>query len=196
MTMRAFLAAILGGIAMFIWSAIAHMALPLGEAGVREIPDEQSVLAAMKASIRESGFYIFPGLGVGSNPTREQRSDAMKRMAENYPNTATGILIYHPPGRPLTFGKWLSIEFVTELLQSILVVFLLTQTRLVTFASRVGFVVVAGILAVITTNISYWNWYGFPTVYTVAYMFIQLVGFLLVGLIAAMMLKPTAGVGT
>ena len=196
MTMRAFLAAILGGIAMFIWSAIAHMVLPLGEAGVREIPDEQSVLAAMKASIRESGFYIFPGLGVGSNPTREQRSDAMKRMAENYPNTATGILIYHPPGRPLTFGKWLSIEFVTELLQSILVVFLLTQTRLVTFASRVGFVVVAGILAVITTNISYWNWYGFPTVYTVAYMFIQLVGFLLVGLIAAMMLKPTAGVGT
>jgi hypothetical protein len=30
--------------------------------------------------------------------------------------------------------------------------------------------------AAIATNISYWNWYGFPKVYTASYMFIQLVG--------------------
>jgi len=37
---RIFLAALLGAIAMFIWTSIAHMALPLGEAGIREIPNE------------------------------------------------------------------------------------------------------------------------------------------------------------
>ena len=33
MTKRIFLAGLLGGIAMYVWTAIAHMVLPLGEAG-------------------------------------------------------------------------------------------------------------------------------------------------------------------
>jgi hypothetical protein len=37
--MKILLAGILGAIAMFFWTAIAHMALPLGEAGVTEIPN-------------------------------------------------------------------------------------------------------------------------------------------------------------
>ena len=67
-------------------------------------------------------------------------------------------------------------------------VFLLAQTRIVSFAGRIGFVLVAGILAAISTNVSYWNWYGFPCVYTVSYMLIQIVGFLLVGIVAALVL--------
>ena len=46
-----------------------------------------------------------------------------------------------------------------------------------------------GIVAAIATNVSYWNWWGFPTVYTVSYMFIQLVGFFLVGVVAAIMFR-------
>jgi len=100
--------------------------------------------------------------------------------------------MYHAPGRPFTIGKWLGIEFGTELLEAILVVFLLAQTRIVSFAGRIGFVVVAGILAAITTNVSYWNWYGFPCVYTASYMFIQIVGFFLVGIAAALLLPKRA----
>jgi hypothetical protein len=37
--MRILLAGIVGGIAMFVWTSIAHMALPLGEAGIAEIPN-------------------------------------------------------------------------------------------------------------------------------------------------------------
>jgi len=78
MTKRTLLAGVLGGIAMFIWTSIAHMALPLGEAGIREIPNEQAVLAAMQANIGDkSALYLFPGFGLGQNPTRQQqRSDA------------------------------------------------------------------------------------------------------------------------
>ena len=83
----------------------------------------------------------------------------------------------------------LGIEFATELLEGIVVVFLLTQTRIESFGGRVGFVLLAGILAAITTNIPYWNWYGFPTRYTAAYMFIEIIGFLCVGLVAALLLK-------
>ncbi|MGC2353290.1 MAG: hypothetical protein WA496_07835 [Candidatus Udaeobacter sp.] len=191
--MKILLTGILGGIVMFIWTSVAHMALPLGEAGVREIPNEPAVLSAMQSNIGDqTGLYIFPGSDVGNNATREEKNEAMKHMAERMAANPSGILMYHAPGRPFTIGKCLGIEFGTELLEAILVVFLLAQTRIVSFAGRVGFVLATGILAAITTNISYWNWYGFPGVYTASYMLIQIVGFLLVGVAAALILPKRA----
>jgi hypothetical protein len=188
--MRILLAGILGGIVMFIWTSIAHMALPLGEAGINEIPNESAVLSAMQSSIGDKiGLYIFPGLGVGKNATREEKSEAMKQMQQRIAANPSGILMYHPPGRPFAFGKSLAIEFSTEVLQAILVIWLLAQTRIGSFAGRVGFVLIAGILAAITTNVSYWNWYGFPSVYTASYILIEIVGFFLVGIVAALLLR-------
>jgi hypothetical protein len=194
--MKILLAGILGGIVMFIWTSIAHMFLPLGEAGIREIPNESTVLSAMQSNIgEETGLYIFPGPGVGKNATREEKNEAMKHMGEKMAANPSGILMYHAPGRPFTLGKWLGIELGTELLEAVLVVFLVAQTGINSFFGRVGFVFVAGILASIATNVSYWNWYGFPCVYTASYMFIQVIGFLCVGIVAALMLPkrgPTA----
>jgi len=188
--MRILLAGILGGIGMFIWTSIAHMALPLGEAGISEIPNESALLSAMQSSIGDkTGLYVFPGLGVGKNATREAKNEAMKQMQQRIAANPSGILMYHPPGRPFGFGKSLVVEFSTEVLQAILVIWLLVQTRIGSFASRVGFVLIAGILAAITTNISYWNWYGFPGVYTVSYVLIEIVGFFLVGIVAALLLR-------
>jgi hypothetical protein len=188
--MRILLAGILGGIAMFIWTSIAHMALPLGEAGINEIPNESAVLGAMQSNMGDkTGLYIFPGLGVGKNATREEKSDAMKQMQQKIAANPSGILMYHPPGRPFAFGKSLAVEFSTEVLQAILVIWLLAQTRIGSFAGRVGFVLIAGFLASITTNVSYWNWYGFPGVYIASYILIEIVGFLLVGIVAALLLR-------
>ena len=181
---------------MFIWTSIAHMALPLGEAGLREIPNESAVLGAMQNNIGEqTGLYIFPAPGVGKNATRQEKNEAMKHMGEKMATNPSGILMYHAPGRPMAFGKLLGIEFGTELLEAILVVFLLAQTSIASFAGRVGFVLVAGILASIATNVSYWNWYGFPCVFTASYMLIQIIGFFLVGIVAAFVLRKNS-VGT
>src|SRR5439155_7077615 len=141
--MKILLAGILGGIVMFIWTSIAHMFLPLGEAGISEIPNESAVLSAIQSSIGErTGLYIFPGPGVGKNATRQEKHEAMKHMGEKMATNPSGILMYHAPGRPMAFGKLLGIEFGTELLEAILVVFLLAQTSIASFAGRVGFVLV------------------------------------------------------
>jgi hypothetical protein len=190
--MKILLAGILGGIVMFIWTSIAHMVLPLGEAGLGEIPNETAVLSVMQSNIGDqTGLYIFPGTGLGKDATRQQKGEAMKHMSEKIAANPSGILMYHAPGRPLALGKLLGVEFATELLEALLVVFLLAQTRIASFAGKVGFVVVAGILAAIATNVSYWNWYGFPCAYTLSYMFIQIVGFLCIGIVAALMLRKT-----
>ncbi len=196
MTTRAFLAAILGGIAMFIWSFIAHDLLPLGETGMREFKDEAAMLDALKTNLGDArGLYHFPGHKAGPNATRQEKSDAIKRAMEKAASGPSGMLLYHPT-REFTFGKLLGIEFATELLEAILVVFLLTQTRIESFGGRIGFVLVTGILAAITTNIPYWNWYGFPSNYTAAYMSVEIIGFLCVGLVAALFLKNRPPVST
>lgn len=81
--MKILFTGVLGGIVMFIWTSIAHMALPLGEAGIREIPNESAVLSAMQSNIGErTGLYLFPGPGLGKNATRQEKNEAMKRMSE------------------------------------------------------------------------------------------------------------------
>jgi hypothetical protein len=190
--MKILLAGVLGGIAMFIWTSIAHLVLPLGEAGIREIPNESAVLSAMQSNISDqNGLYIFPGMGVGKNATGQEKNEAMKQMAAKAASGPSGLLMYHAT-RPFTFGKWMGIEFATELLEAILVVFLLAQTRIAGFGGRVGFVLVAGIMTAIATNVSYWNWYGFPSVYIGSYMLIQIVGFLVVGIVAALLLRKSS----
>ncbi len=190
--MRILIAGILGGIVMFIWTSIAHMVLPLGEAGIREIPNESTVIAALQSSMGDkTGLYIYPGPGVGENASRHEKQEAMKKAMDKLKTGPSGILMYNS-ARPFTFAKYLGTEFVTELLEAILAVFLLAQTSIATFAGRLGFVLLSGILAAIATNVSYWNWYGFPGVYTASYMLIQVIGFLCVGLVAALILRNRA----
>jgi hypothetical protein len=190
---RVILAGILGGIAMFIWMSIAHMILPLGKAGVSELSGEIPLLDAMKSSLaeRDNGLFLFPGPHISPNASKQEKADAMKQMAERAATGPSGMLVYHPT-RTFALGRWLTIEFLTEVVQALLVCALLAQTRLTTFGGRVCFVTVAGILAAITTNISYWNWYGFPHRFTAGNMFTEIVGFFIVGIVAALVFGKSA----
>jgi hypothetical protein len=194
MTTRIILAAVLGAIAMFIWMFVAHMVLPLGEAGISELPNETAVLDALQNNIGDKpGMYMFPGLGVKPDATRQEIKEAMQRMPEKVSKNPCGLLVYFPAGsRPIRFGRWLGIEFLTELAESLLVVFLLAQSRLANTGARIGFVTIVGIVAAISTNIPYWNWYGFPTVYTLSYITTQVIGFVCLGIVAALVLPRNA----
>ncbi|MGC2695203.1 MAG: hypothetical protein WA738_05370 [Candidatus Angelobacter sp.] len=187
------LAAVLGGLAFFFWSYIAHDLLPLGKAGIKEIPNEQAVLTSMKANMPDEGLYFLPGLGIPDNATRAQQSAAMEARMHKVETGPSGLLVYHPSLK-FSFGKALAIELGTNILQVLLAVILLGQTTLASFASRWRFVTLAGILAAISTNISYWNWYGFPGAYTLAYICTVAMGFVVAGLVVAAIIKPGAAV--
>lgn len=54
---------------MFIWSAIAHTALPLGELGIKSLSGEPAVLASLqKETGDKDGLYMFPGPGRSPDP--------------------------------------------------------------------------------------------------------------------------------
>ncbi|MGB8128362.1 MAG: hypothetical protein WCG81_01060 [Candidatus Angelobacter sp.] len=189
------LAGVLGGLAFFLWSFVAHDVLPMGKAGIKEIPNEQAVLDSMKANMPENGLYLLPGLGIPEGATRAQQSAAMEARMHKVETGPSGLLVYHP-ALQFSFGKALIVELGTNILQVLLAVMLLSQANLVSFAARWRFITLAGILAAISTNISYWNWYSFPGSYTVAYVCTVAMGFVFAGLIAAAIVKPGAAAST
>src|ERR1700678_60340 len=88
-----FWAGIAGGILMFIWSSIAHVATPSGQTGFSQMPNETPVLAAMHDSMgNKSGLYFFPWVDMKS---KTAMADSAAKMKVN----PSGLLLYHPPGR-------------------------------------------------------------------------------------------------
>jgi len=51
------------------------------------------------------------------------------------------------------------------------------------------------VLASVTTNLEYWNWYDFPGNYVAGYMVTQIIGFTLVGLVVAALVKSDVAPG-
>lgn len=183
-----FVAGIAGAILMFVWSGLAHTVLPLGQAGFSQIPNEAPVLSAMHDSIGEMpGLYFFPWV----NP---KDPDMMNKAVALHKVNPSGLLIYHPPGQGTEMeSKTLIIEFVKETITALIAAFLLGQAMIAAYAARVGFVALIGFAASITTNVSYWNWYGFPWDYTLAYGFTEFAGYVAAGLaIAAVLKRPEA----
>ena len=181
-------ASILGGIALFIWGGLSHMVLGLGEIGIKELPNEEPVLSALKTNIPESGFYFFPGMGRADGMTKEQQQATQdKRMAAG----PSGIMIYNPGGELAMSPTKLITELITDIICAFLAGWLLIRAfaSLIGFGQRVAFVAVTGLLAGIAVEVPYWNWYCFPTNYMLAAMADQVIGFTLVGMVLAWRLK-------
>ena len=197
MAKRVVVAGILGGLTMFLWLFVAHEFLPLGELGVGEIPNEAPVLSAMQSAIPQAGVYIYPGLGLGPKPTAEQRNAAMPAWMKKYEQSPHGFLIYHPPSGSFSFGTLLAREGALNLLEGLLAAWLLSLAAAgKAYSQRAGFMVIVGVLAAVTTNVEYWNWYGFPGNYVAGYMVTQIIGFTLVGLVAAAFVKSEVAPGS
>jgi hypothetical protein len=182
-----FWAGIAGGILMFVWSSVAHVVTPLGQIGFSQIPNEAPVLAAMHNSMGDkAGLYHFPWVDP-KDPNMMAKYVAATKV------NPSGLMIYHPPGAGIAMmPKTLVIEFVKETVCALIAAFLLAQTTIAGYAARVGFVTLAGVAAAITTNVSYWNWYGFPTDYSLAYAFMNIVDYLAAGLAIALVLRKPA----
>jgi hypothetical protein len=103
-TTRIFLAGVLGAVAMFIWTAIAHMALPLGEAGVQNTTNDEALLSELKSTVKNGdGFYIYPSMGLPPDATHAQQSAAMEKYAEKLEKNP--IRLFH-----LSSGRFASDE--------------------------------------------------------------------------------------
>jgi hypothetical protein len=181
MAKRILLAGVLGGFALFIWGGLAHMVLGLGMVGIQNLPQQQPVMDALKVAVPQSGFYFFP------------QADAAGKVAPERAGGPYGIMIYNAAGAGAPMTGQMITECALDIVMALFAAFVLSlASGLTGFVSRVGFVTLLGLMVGLMTNLQYWNWFGFPANYTVVAVFIDVVGFLIVGLIAAGLVKaPT-----
>jgi len=170
---------------VFVWSAIAHMALPIGTMGIRPIPDEEKVIGAMKDGIHDPGFYFFPGRDMTKAATKAEQESYSARVKQG----PTGVLVIHPEGGEELSPRQLATELASNVVAAMLAAFVLTQVRS-GYAMRVLLVTLMGIFGFVSISVSYWNWYGFPTDFSTGEAITETVGWLLAGLVLAAIVRP------
>ena len=181
---RRVLAAIAGGVVVFVWSALSHMALGLGTAGISTMPNEDRMAQAIRGAITEPGLYFFPGFDASRKFTPEEE----KAWTEKYRRGPSGILIVQPGGRDPMAPEQLVIELVADILAAGVAAFLLGGLA-GSFTARVAAVGLLGVFEWLDINVSYWNWYKFPTAFTLAALVEQVVGWTLAGVVMALLLR-------
>lgn len=182
--MRVLFGGILGGIVMFCWGAISHLVLPLGQMGISNLPNEEAVLSAMRQSIPEPGLYFFPGMDM----TRKQTPEEERAWQQRYDTGPVGLLAYQPHGGSVMSPSQLGVELGSDIVAALVAAILLTMTA-VGYAGRVAFSGALGLIAWLSISISYWNWYKFPSAFTLAEGFDQVMGWLIAGIVLAALVK-------
>jgi hypothetical protein len=187
MTKRAVLGGLVGSVVVFLVSFLWHMVPALGEMGVKTLPGEDTVLAALRAAIHEPGFYIFPTPTMAAAPTAAQKDAA---FLARYRQGPTGVLVYKPGGEDFSFGRLLGLQFLLGLAAALVAAWMLAVTAgATTFGSRVGLVLAAALFGGLVYDLPAWLWYGFPTDYTLGQIAGWLVSWGAAGLAMAAIVK-------
>ena len=185
--MRVVIAALLGGIVFFVWGAISHMVLPLGEMGLKSLPNEEPVMAALQQSIPESGLYFFPGMDMSRKRTPEEE----KAWTARYAAGPIGLLVYHPSGEEPMSPKRFVTEFVTDLLAALAGAALLLLS-VPGLGRRLLFGFFLGFAAWFTLSVPQWNWYGFPGDFVAAEGIDVVVGWMLAAVVMGFVIDRRA----
>jgi hypothetical protein len=178
---------VVGGIVIFFWGFVSHMLLPIGEMGLKSLPREEAVSSAIKAEALEPGLYFVPGRDMSKPQSQEEMQAHMDKVAKG----PFGFMVLYPNGRDISLAKRLPIEFGTNVVCALLAAIIVSQLR-PGFLVRVACVTLIGLLATIMTSVPFWNWYGFPSDFTLAQMIEHTVGWLLAGIVLAAIVRPSA----
>ena len=110
---------LLSALFVFIASSIIHMVLPYHRGDYKQLPDEDRLLSALRATDLQRGLYAFP-----YSTQKEMNSPAMQEKRKLGP---VGLMTIFPKG-PINMGKFLGMWFVYCLIASFFVAYLAAHT--------------------------------------------------------------------
>lgn len=179
--MRILIAGLLGGVVFFLWGAVAHMALPIGQMGMKMAASEEPVLATLRDNLQGEGVYVVPGLA----PDKVGDQAAVKHYSEKAKANPYAFVIYQPQGRDgMDMSANLVQQYASDTL-SAMVVALVLALGAFGFGKRVLIATALGLFSWLTISVPYWNWYRFPLDFTLGSLLEQVVGWFLAGLAIA-----------
>ena len=180
--MRVLVAALMGGIVMFLWGAIAHMALGLGDVGMRPAANEDVVLSALHPGLGDRpGVFLVPSI----DPAKMSDKAAMDAYAAKSTTSPYAFLVYLPQGEDMTkMGGRIPRQWASDTLSALILAAVMALGAF-GFGKRMAIALAAPVFAWLSVLVPYWNWYLFPGALTWAALADQLIGWLLAGAVMA-----------
>ncbi|GAB3090832.1 hypothetical protein GCM10027159_04090 [Lysobacter terrae] len=170
---------------MFLWGAVAHMALPFSEKALKPVPNEAAVIEALRGNITENGVYVAPHLNY------MQASEADQKVyADKVANGPSALMVVRTGGVSMDMKRELSIEFLSNFLAALVAALAVGGLALRSYSARAGTLFAFGVVAWLSISVSQWTWYGFSTDFLISDLVDQWGGWLLAGLGMAAILKP------
>jgi hypothetical protein len=189
MAKQLLLGSVLGAIVLFLWSALAWMLIPWPGEPLRSFTNDDAMVAAIKANTPRSGNYLLPNEakrtpGMTDAQYQKAMQDAMNRMTQG-PVVFAAVRL-EPFG---SMTKPLVIKFITMVVVALLASFLLVQTSGLSYALRVVFLTIIGLIIFGGANLDEWNWWGFSNAYTAMQLGVLVIGWLLAGLVMSIFVR-------
>jgi hypothetical protein len=156
---------ILSAVAVFVVSAVLHMALKYHQADYKRIPNQDQVLAELGKANLPPGLYQFPHFG-------SMKECATPEAKERFRRGPNGMMTLMPNGE-MGMGKYLGLWFVYNVLVSLFVAYLAGHT----IAPGLDYLAVfrvAGTAAFMSYGLAPFVqsiWYGAPWANTLRAMF-------------------------
>lgn len=176
--MRVLVAGLIGGILMFVWGVAAHMALGLGEVGIKLPTNENVALSGLQEGLGgQAGVYMLPSLDPKKmGDAAEVRTYSIKAVRSPY-----AFVVYQPQGTDMTrMGPQIGRQWASDTLSALALAFVMGVGAL-SFRQRVAVALAAAVFAWLSMSVPYWNWYRFPLDFTLAALVEQLIGWLIAG---------------
>lgn len=175
--MRIGIAALIGAIVIFIWQAISHMFLPIGNMGFRLPADENTVIQSIATGTPESGIYMLPAL----DPAKWGDEAAMAEWETRAKANRFSFVVVSPPQEnPASMAKPLIVQFICSFIMALAIAWLLAAAPW-SFGMRVAGSVAVGIGGWAMNSLPLWAWYKFPVDYVLGTFLDQTIGWALAG---------------
>lgn len=192
MTRSLVLGAVLGGVVVFVWSAVSWMLLPWHESSMRSFTDEAAVAQVIMDNAPSGGMFMIPGMPPGyASMSQAQKDSCAAAMAQM---KAAGPYLYGVVWRGVKedMGRQMGIGLLFDILAALLVTMLVMRTGGMSWGGRVMFIVTAALAVCLIGLAPNWIWWHHPSGDVIVSMADVLIAWTLAGMVIAKVAAPRA----
>ncbi len=186
---RMILAALLGGLALFLWGFAYHAMSGMGHSPLHQLASgEAEIGALLTQGAPEPGMYAVPGMA-DVVAGKEGAEDAWSAKAKAGPNA---LILVQPQSYDwdAEMPMQLAREFAVCVGLALLATFLITVAGGLSGAvARIVFCVLMSLFGLLQSDLRFWNWYRFPDDWTLSQFLDKVVGGIVLGIVLHLVLR-------
>jgi hypothetical protein len=186
---RVIIGSTVAAIVLMIWGILFWAVLAIPEDTMDPLPNGEATAEMIAAALPGSGVYVWPPTSDDGLPATAPIDRARQPQMQIFYREAA-----LDPMSPTTMARGFLHMFAVSLLAAVLLA--VAAPRIESYLRRVGFVLLAGVLAGVAVNLAQPIWFGHPWDYHLLMFVNEAMKGLLLGLVLAGVVrqKPQAGV--